>query len=98
MTEKTRTEEALRRACKRCLLRDFPYEDQYREMLDQIEQMSPDFRVDDEVYEERLALCRTCPYLFEGMCRICGCYVEWRAAFRVKRCPQVHPRWDVSEE
>ena len=46
------------------------------------------------VYEARLAHCKTCDDLYQGMCRICGCYVELRAAMKKNRCPQVHPRWN----
>ncbi|MCI6019094.1 MAG: DUF6171 family protein [Clostridiales bacterium] len=27
------------------------------------------------------------------MCRICGCFVEMRAAIKVKSCPDVVPKW-----
>ena len=82
-----------KRVCKQCLLRDFPMDQYFQEMNAQINAMDPEYRVEDEVYEARLMQCRSCEYLAQGMCRVCGCYVEWRAALRYKACPQVHPRW-----
>ncbi|MDY3745248.1 MAG: DUF6171 family protein [Lachnospiraceae bacterium] len=37
--------------------------------------------------------CRQCDRLLNGMCRICGCFVEMRAAIKVKSCPDVVPKW-----
>jgi hypothetical protein len=43
------------------------------------------------LYKERLAACKSCDYLSDGMCRACGCYVELRAARNFKDCP--HGKW-----
>ena len=48
----------------------------------------------EELYQERLALCKECEHLLSGMCLKCGCYVEFRAAFAKQRCPDVKTkRW-----
>ncbi len=86
-----------RKPCRKCLLQDTPDDQYFQELAAQVDAMDPEFRVEEEIYQERLAACRSCPNLFAGMCRVCGCYVEWRAAFRVKACPDVHPRW-VAEQ
>ena len=46
-----------------------------------------------ELYEKRLTICRDCPNILEGMCRLCGCFVELRAALKVRKCPDVVRRW-----
>lgn len=87
-----------RRFCRKCLLRDMG-EDAYFENLNSyIRSLDPDLKVSDEVYEARLAECRTCKNLLSGMCRICGCYVELRAAMKKNPCPMVRPRWEAWEE
>lgn len=48
-------------------------------------------RIDDEGYETRLAVCKSCDFLNAGTCGACGCYVELRAAARVGRCP--YKKW-----
>jgi len=44
-------------------------------------------RVTDEVYEQRLSVCKECEKLNEGTCNSCGCYVELRALTAVSHCP-----------
>ena len=81
------------RFCRKCLLRDLPEEEFFRDLKQYIENLDPDLKVPDPVYEDRLELCRSCEKLISGMCRICGCYVELRAVMRKNGCPQVHPLW-----
>ena len=50
-------------------------------------------RTPEDVYRARLAVCQDCPELMNGTCRLCGCYVETRAAKRLQGCPMVPPRW-----
>lgn len=54
-------------------------------------------RTPEDVYRARLAVCQDCPELMNGTCRLCGCYVETRAAKRVQGCPMVPPRWGKME-
>lgn len=83
------------RICKKCLLLESYSEESVAASLRQyIERIEPDDKVSDAVYRERLAICRSCDRLSYGMCRICGCYVEMRAAMKKNVCPQVHPLWD----
>ena len=41
----------------------------------------------EEEYERRLSICKECEKLLSGMCRMCGCYVEMRAAIALRDCP-----------
>ena len=60
--------------------------------------MSEELRAPEEVYRARLAVCLACPWLRDGTCALCGCYVEARAAGRRQKCPQVPPRWEPCGE
>ena len=61
-----------------------------------VEQVHADV-VDQLRYEEdladaatrdaRLRVCGSCPRLATHTCLDCGCYVEFRASLRTKRCP-----------
>lgn len=42
---------------------------------------------DEESYEKRLLICKSCDFLNAGTCLKCGCYVELRAAAKISRCP-----------
>ena len=76
------------RICKRCLTRDMKEQEEYfRSLHEYIDNLDPDIKAAVTLYEERLALCRECELLFEGMCRSCGCYVELRAAIEKNACP-----------
>ena len=56
--------------------------------------LDEELKVTDAVYEQRLDQCMACESLLEGMCRICGCYVELRASLKKNACPAVHPKWE----
>ena len=76
------------RICKRCLTREMEGQEEYfRSLHDYIANLDPDIKADDTLYEQRLAVCKECELLLQGMCRSCGCYVELRAAIAKNRCP-----------
>lgn len=79
-----------KRVCKKCLLRDLAAADQknIKRYLDAIKRQD---RADEQVYEQRLAVCKECDRLYEATCQACGCYVELRAAIRHGRCP--YKKW-----
>lgn len=81
------------RFCRRCLLRDTPEEESWKSVHDYIERLPEEDKVSEEVYEERLNICRSCEMLLAGTCRMCGCFVEMRAAMKVRFCPGVPPKW-----
>lgn len=51
--------------------------------------------VSDEVYKERIGICRTCDKYdeLENRCRECGCYVPGKAKINIDSCPL--KKWDV---
>ncbi len=49
-------------------------------------------KVDENCYQARLEACKTCDHLLSGVCMKCGCYVEFRAAWRRMKCPDVRGR------
>ena len=83
------------RYCKKCLLRDMPQGEYFQNLYDYIAGLEAEDKVSDDVYESRLSRCRECENLISGMCRLCGCYVEMRAAMKVRSCPQVPPLWQA---
>ena len=76
------------RICKRCLTREMAGQEKYFENLQEyIANLDVDVKTSVQLYEERLAVCKECDLLFQGMCRGCGCYVELRAAVAKNACP-----------
>lgn len=82
------------RVCRKCLLHAENREEFFRKLEAYIDNLSEEDRAGQTVYEARLAQCAACRHLTaDGMCRLCGCYVELRAALRVRRCPDAVRRW-----
>lgn len=52
-------------------------------------------RVPDEVYEERVAICRTCDQWdpTRHVCKICGCYTRIKLRLATEHCPLPEPKW-----
>ena len=80
--------------CKRCLLREMANEDMYHRIQRTIDAIPPKLRCSKVEYDARLALCKECEKLIGGMCRVCGCFVEVRAAKKSEHCPGIPRRWD----
>lgn len=77
------------RTCKRCLTRELAeQEETFRNLRDYIENLDPELKASEAVYEERLGVCKKCDLLLTGMCRACGCYVELRASVKKNACPR----------
>lgn len=88
----TEAETTKYRICKKCLMRDMQDKAEYFSSLkNYIENLEPDIKASQALYEERLGICKECDLLLEGMCRTCGCYVELRAALTRNNCP--NRRW-----
>ncbi len=81
------------RACRKCLLYTETREEFFQKLDIYIKNLSEDDRVSQELYERRLNLCARCSRLTGGMCTLCGCYVELRAALKVRRCPDIPRKW-----
>ena len=56
-----------------------------------------DLKVDQQTYEKRLNICSTCDRLMNGMCRLCGCFVELRAVQKVRKCPDLPAKWEAQK-
>ncbi len=80
------------RVCRRCLLLESGDRYNYELIREYIKKIRPSERTEAGEYERRLELCRSCDELADGTCLKCGCYVEFRAAFRQQRCPNVKNR------
>ena len=82
------TEPQTLRYCRKCLTRDMIGQEEYfKNLQEYIANIEPELKVPGDLYEERLAVCKDCELLLEGMCRSCGCYVELRAAMKKNACP-----------
>ena len=51
-------------------------------------------KTEEKDYKERLGICMDCDNLINGMCKLCGCYVEMRAAVKKNYCPNIERKWD----
>lgn len=81
------------RFCKKCLIRDFDEGELFRTMREYIAHIDEEIKTPPEEYERRLAVCTECDSLINGMCGVCGCYVEMRAAVESHYCPAVRKKW-----
>ncbi len=79
--------------CRKCLLAGIREEDVQNRLRDYILAIEPSERCDSAVYEQRLTICEACASLSGGMCRECGCFVIYRAAFSEKHCPYFPSGW-----
>ena len=86
-----------RKPC-RCLLFEAGQADMARTVAEYVASLDETIRTPEDAYRARLALCQDCPELMNGTCRLCGCYVETRAAKRGQKCPMVPARWRKIEE
>tara|TARA_R100000734_G_C3313328_1_gene104596 strand:- start:3 stop:401 length:399 start_codon:yes stop_codon:yes gene_type:complete len=48
------------------------------------------FFVSDEIYDDRLNICKSCDYYFKptGSCKICLCFMSIKARISLMECPQ----------
>ena len=86
-----------RKPC-RCLLFEAGQADMARTVAEYVASLDESVRASEQDYQARLALCQDCPELMNGTCRLCGCYVETRAAKKGQKCPMVPARWGKIEE
>jgi len=79
-------------ACRRCLL--FEYNPELAlTVREYVSGLSEKQRASGDVYERRLQLCGSCDELNNGMCRLCGCFVEARAAKKLAHCAKSEEVW-----
>lgn len=78
--------------CKKCLLYESAEGDILNDIKEKIAKLSESDKVSEDEYEKRLGFCKDCDNLISGVCMKCGCYVEFRAAFKKQKCPNVKDR------
>ena len=78
--------------CRRCLLNELDGES-FKNVYEYIENLPADIKAGRELYEYRLNLCRSCDHLINGMCSLCGCFVEARAAKITAHCAKSNKIW-----
>lgn len=81
-----------RRQC-RCLLREAGEAEMAAVIAEYVAGLEESIRTAEDDYRARLKICEGCAQLLNGTCRLCGCYVETRAAKKGLSCPMVPPRW-----
>ena len=72
--------------CRRCLISEAGQEELYSSIMDYIDAIPANNKATADEYTRRLNVCKACDLLTNGMCAICGCFVELRAAKANKRC------------
>lgn len=79
--------------CKKCLLEELDRDEYINSLIQYVNNYPVEKRADDEVYNKRLSICRQCDRLSQGMCSICGCYVQLRAVKKDMYCPHDDKKW-----
>lgn len=80
-----------KRVCRKCLTRDMDQTAYFENLHTYIDNLDNDLKVSQPLYEQRLAVCKECELLLDGMCRACGCFVELRASMKKNACP--YSKW-----
>ena len=78
--------------CKRCLLLESAGANTLDDIRQRISKLSEKEKAQEDLYAKRLEMCKQCDELISGVCMKCGCYVEFRAAFKRQRCPNANNR------
>ncbi|MCL2203755.1 MAG: DUF6171 family protein [Defluviitaleaceae bacterium] len=81
--------------CPRCLVADTHRAELSATIQDYIKNIPPEHKTTPAVYIERLNICKKCDHLLDGMCVLCGCYVELRAAKALQQCVASASRWPM---
>ena len=79
--------------CRKCLLEDIDPEGIYREIREMAAALPEEKRTEESEYRRRLDICSRCECLGEGICGVCGCFVELRAAKSNMGCPHENHFW-----
>lgn len=81
------------RYCRKCLLDKVFEADEYRNLKVYLSSIDEEIKTEESAYKNRLEICQSCDNLFNGMCKVCGCFVEMRAAVKKNYCPDVNKKW-----
>lgn len=80
------------RICRRCLLKELS-EESFLSIYEYIENLPQELKTPEHEYEKRIAICKACTHLINGMCDYCGCFAEVRAAKKNQSCPDMPAKW-----
>lgn len=83
----------MKKICKRCLIDELDFDEVYEDIKRYIKEFPADKRASEEEYSQRLAICRECDELENGICRKCGCFVELRALKKGMYCASEDKKW-----
>ncbi|MCL2287017.1 MAG: DUF6171 family protein [Firmicutes bacterium] len=72
--------------CRKCLLSETDEAEFFKVVQEYVDSIPPEQKTPPAEYRRRLELCKTCSHLTNGLCALCGCYVEVRAAKTEQRC------------
>lgn len=81
------------RDCKTCLPSGLSNAEYFKSVSAYISNIPEELKTPDEIYADRLDYCKRCKYLMNGLCRLCGCFVEIRAASVKSYCPNKVACW-----
>lgn len=87
------TDSSQRKPCRRCLLSETDRDGAYRTVLEYIASLDESVKCSRDEYNSRLSVCKSCEHLADGMCALCGCFVEVRAIKSNQICPDLPRRW-----
>jgi len=79
--------------CRRCLLSEMNHEEYQNGLYEYIKNLGEDNRAPQELYKTRLAICKECDELINGMCKLCGAFVEYRAVKKSSYCAKDSSIW-----
>lgn len=77
--------------CRRCQLLEEQDRQDTDELIDEQLSLEVNNLVPVETRNQRLAVCKDCPFYQNGLCLKCGCYCRFRASLKNKICPD--HRW-----
>lgn len=73
--------------CLHCFLRECGRDETFRNIVEHIKKIADKDKSSGEEYQRRINICSECEFLSEGTCLKCGCYPEFKAAFKKQKCP-----------
>jgi len=79
--------------CRKCLTKDMLDKSIYNSIKEYLSIIPIEQIVSDITYNQRLEACKNCNYLHDGLCVICGCFVEARAKKNIMTCPDRKNKW-----
>lgn len=89
--EEEQIRETIKYPCRKCLLREMDKNAYMENLYAYIDRIEGDSKADKAVYEDRLAVCKECKYLNEGLCGCLWLLCGTAAVIAVNRCP--YEKW-----